>query len=69
MLPTADVDGRAPLGVRLGLPQHLVGHGRGVPLAEQEEAEQVHDGVALRPAEVAVRGLVGGVAQVQEERL
>jgi hypothetical protein len=40
MLPTADVDGRAPLGVRLGLPQHLVGHGRGVPLAEQEEANR-----------------------------
>jgi hypothetical protein len=46
-----------------------VGDGRGVPLAEQQEAEQVHNGVALSPAEVAVGCLVGGVAQVQEERL
>src|SRR5918998_538572 len=63
----ADVDGRAPLCVRLRLPQDLVGDGCRVALAEEEVAEQVHDRVALRPAEVAVRGPPGCVAQVEQE--
>src|ERR687897_2016737 len=63
---TADVDGWPPFGIWLGLSQHLVGYGGGVPLAEEQEAEQVHDRVALRPAEVAVRRLIGRIAKVQE---
>ena len=46
--PFAHVDRRAPLWIRLGLPQHLVGDRGGVALPEQEEAEQVDDGVSLR---------------------
>jgi hypothetical protein len=46
----SDVDGRAQPRVRLDLPQHLPGHGGGVALPEQ----QVAQGVALGPLEVAV---------------
>src|SRR5829696_5067044 len=62
-----DVDGRTPLGVRLGLPQHLAGDRGGIPLSEQKVAEQVHDGVALCPPEVAMRSLAGRVAQVEQQ--
>src|SRR5215210_8109467 len=55
------------LWVRLGLPQHLVGDRCCVALAEEDKAEQVDDRVARRPAEVAVRRFVGGVAQVEQE--
>src|SRR5215218_679444 len=65
--PAADVDDGAPLGVWLGLPQDLVGYGGGVSLPEQHVAEQVHDGVALCPAEVAVGLFASLVAQVQQQ--
>src|SRR5215208_5302064 len=55
------------LWVRLGLPQHLVGDRCCVALPEEDKTEQVDDRVALRPAEVAVRRFVGGVAQVEQE--
>ena len=35
LLLTADVDGGAPPGVRLGLPEHLAGNRGGISLAEQ----------------------------------
>src|SRR5215218_6545735 len=65
--PTADVDGRPLFALWLGLPQNLVGNRRGISLPEQDETEQVRDGVALCPPEVAVRGLAGGVPQVEQE--
>lgn len=34
VLSTADVDEGTPLGVRLDLPQDLVGYGGGIPLTE-----------------------------------
>src|SRR5215213_3822820 len=61
------MDGRAPRAVRFGLAQYLVGDGRGIPLPEEQEAKQVHDRVALRPAEVAVRRLASRVSQVKQE--
>src|SRR5215212_789722 len=64
---SADVDGGASHGIRLGLPQDLVGDGGGVPLPEEEVAEQVHDGVSFGPAEVAVRRPASGVAQVEQQ--
>src|SRR5829696_3562599 len=64
---SADVDGGASHGIRLGLPQDLMGDGGGVALAEEEVAEQVHDGVSFGPAEVAVRRPAGGVAQVEQQ--
>src|SRR3712207_3752376 len=39
----------------------------GVPLPEEQKAEQVHDGIALRPPEVAVWRLASGVAEVEQE--
>src|SRR5215208_1403489 len=66
--PAADVDGGASLGIRLRLPQDLVRDGGGVPLPKEQVAEQVHNRVALGPPEIAVRRLVGGVAQVQQQR-
>src|SRR3712207_5880287 len=65
--PTADVDGGAPLGVRLCLPQDLVGDRGGVPLPEEQKAEQVHDRIALRPPEVTMWRLAGGIAEVEQE--
>src|SRR4029453_15269904 len=59
--------GAPPFALRLGLPQDLVGNRRGISLPEQDEAEQVRDGVALCTPEVAVRGLAGGVPQVDQE--
>lgn len=61
------VDGRASLWVRLSLPRHLVGDRGGVTLPEEQEAEQVGDGIALCPTEVAVLRLAGSVAHVQQE--
>jgi hypothetical protein len=61
------VDSGATLGVRLGLPQHFVCDRSGVTLPEKEEAKEVYDGVALRPPEVAVRGLATSVAEMEQE--
>src|SRR5918997_4295702 len=66
-LSTTDMDYGTPLGLRLDLPQDLVGDRGGVSLPEEEVAKQIRNGVALRPAEVAVRLLVGRVAQVEQE--
>src|SRR5829696_5773803 len=63
----ADVDDGAPLRLRLCLPKHFVGYGGGVSLTEEYVAEQVHDGVALGPAEVAVGLFASFVAQVQQQ--
>src|SRR5215217_3314646 len=54
-----DVDGGTPLVIRLGFPKHLVRDRGGVSLPEQHIAEQVHDGVALGPAKVAMWLLAG----------
>jgi hypothetical protein len=60
------VDGGALLGVRLGLPQDLVGDRGGVSLPEEEKADHVHDRIAFGPPEEAVRHLVCGVAEVEK---
>ena len=57
------MDGGASLAIRFGRPKHLVGNRGGVSLAQQEVAEQIREGVALRPTEVAMR-LFAFVAQV-----
>src|SRR5205085_10679197 len=63
-----DMDRRSPLGVMLGLAQHLARHRRDVAIAEQDEAQLVEDRVALGPGEVGVRELAGLVAQIEQER-
>jgi hypothetical protein len=55
----ADVDNGAPLAIRFGFPEPLIGYGSGIPLPEQDVAEQVHEGVALCPTEVAMRLFAG----------
>src|SRR4051794_37065949 len=55
------------LRVWLGLPQNLVGNWSGISLSEEYETNHVHEGVALGPAEVAVRRLTGRVAQMYQE--
>ena len=60
------MDGGAPLGVRLGLPQDLRGDRGGVSLPEEEKADHVHDRVTFGPPEVAVRRLVCGVAEIEK---
>src|SRR5215217_4190125 len=68
LLLAADVDDGSSLQVRLGLPQDLVGDRSGIPLPEEDVADHVHEGVALRPTQVAVGSLAGFVTQVQEKR-
>src|SRR5918998_6159526 len=63
----AHVDRGTAFRVRLRLAQNLVGDGRCVSFTEEDVADQIDDGVALRPPEVAVRRLARRVAQVQEE--
>src|SRR3954463_14264831 len=46
----ANVDGGASLGISLGFSQHLAGDRGGIAFSEQDVAEKVDDGVALRPA-------------------
>src|SRR5687768_5195557 len=45
--------------IRLRFPEHLTGDGRDLPFAGDEEAEEVHQRIALRPAEVDVRHQTG----------
>src|SRR3712207_8750157 len=45
------------------LPEDLPHDRGGVAPAQQQVAEQVHQGIALRPLEVGVRSDPGGVAQ------
>ena len=47
VLSTADVDDWTPLGVRLDLPQDLVGYRGGVPLPEEEVPEQGSGSIAV----------------------
>ncbi len=49
-----DMYGVALLGVRLGFAQHLTGDRGGVTRAEVDVADEVHERVSFRPAEVAV---------------
>jgi hypothetical protein len=44
-----------------------VGHGGCIALAEEKKPQQVHDGISLGPAEVAVRRPPRSVAQVQQQ--
>ena len=53
--------------VGLGDAQHLAGHRRDLPDAEEEEAQQLRDRVALGPLEVDVRDDPGAVPRVQQE--
>ena len=64
----ADVDAGAARRVRLDLADDLPHDRWGVAAAEQQVAEQVPEGVALGPLEVAVRSDAGGVAQGQQDR-
>src|SRR5918995_7467683 len=59
--------GGALFGVRLSFAQDLAGDRGGVTLAEEDVADEVHDRVSLRPAEVAVWPLAGRVAHVEEK--
>jgi hypothetical protein len=61
----ADVDGGAAPRVRLDLAEHLAGHRGGVALAEEQVAQQVGDGMALRPLKVAVGPQTTDGAQTQ----
>ncbi len=58
----ADVDGGAAGGVGFGAAEDLVGDGGDVALAEEDEAGEVFEGVALAPAEVDVGAAAGDVA-------
>ena len=49
--------GGALFGVRLSFAQDLAGDRGGVTLAEEDVADEVHERVSFRPAEVAVRPL------------
>src|SRR5215203_1075918 len=62
-----DVYSGAPLAIGFGLPKHLVGDWGGVSLPQQEVAEQIREGVALRPTEVAMRFFAGDVAHVEQD--
>jgi hypothetical protein len=57
----------AAAGVGLGLAQDLVGDGGDVALAEEDEAGQVLEGVALGPAEVGVGAAAGPLADGEED--
>jgi len=52
------MDPGTPIRISLGLPQHFARHRRGVPFAERQELQQIHDRVAFGPPEVRVRDLV-----------
>ena len=54
--PSADVDRGAALGVGLGPAEDLARDGGDVALAEEGEAGQIAERVALDPAEVAAAG-------------
>src|SRR5918999_1455666 len=62
-----DVYGGAALAIRVGLPQKLVGNRGGVSFPEEKVAEQVREGVALRPTEVAVWLFAGSVTHVEQD--
>src|SRR3954469_17717502 len=64
---SADVEARPPVGLRLHLADDLAHDGCRVAGAEQQIAQEVCDGVALRPLEVAVRADPGRVAQGEED--
>src|SRR5213592_821250 len=64
---SARVDSWTALAVRFCFPEDLSGDRGHLALAEEEEAQEVGEGVALGPLEVHVRGAAGGVADVEEE--
>ena len=55
-------------GVGDGAAEDFVGDGGDVAFAEEEEADQVADGVALGPTEVGVRHLAGALLQFDRQR-
>jgi hypothetical protein len=57
----------APLAIWFGFAEHLVSYWGGVSLSQQEVAEQIREGVALRPTEVAVWLFSGLVAHVEQD--
>jgi hypothetical protein len=54
--------------VWLRLPQDFSSDRRGIPFAEGEELQQVHEGVPFCPSEVGMRDHAGLVAAVQQRR-
>jgi hypothetical protein len=65
--PSAHVDVRSPGTVRLGPAEHLAGDRRHLADADEQEAQQLGDRVALGPLEVEVRGHAGAVAHVEDQ--
>ena len=63
----AHVNARPQLRIRLRLPEHFAGHGRGVPFAERQKLQQVRDRIAFGPAEVRVRNLARLIADEQQQ--
>src|SRR5919107_130974 len=63
----ADMDGGAVAGVGLDLADDLAGHRGGVALAEQQVAQQVGDGMALGPLEVAVGPQAADLGQAEQD--
>ena len=55
------------MSVRFRTTQDLAGDRRDLAEPEQQEAQQVRDGVAFGPLEVQVRDDAGGVAHVQRQ--
>ena len=64
---SSDVHARTALRVRFRAAQHLAGDRGDLAVAEDEEADQVADRVALGPGEVGVRDLAGAVAEGEED--
>ncbi len=64
---SADVDARSPLGIRFRAAQDLAGDRGDLAVAEDQEADQMADRVALGPGEIGVRDLAGAVAEGEED--
>jgi hypothetical protein len=56
-----------PRWVGFGTPEHLTGDGRHLTNPDEEEAQQVDDGVVFGPFEVDVRSVSGGVPDMQHQ--
>src|SRR5918997_5288309 len=67
LLFATDVYGGAPLAIGFGFAEHLVCYWGRVSLPQQEVADQIRQGVALRPTEVAVWLFAGLVAHVKQD--
>lgn len=64
---SAHVDAGAAGAVGFGLAEDFAGDGGDFALAEEEEPEELGEGIAFGPLEVDVRPLSGHVARVQQQ--